>query len=130
MGMASNASSAYNLLTGGATGAAIASSLGGAAISLGNLIGSSAVTSFGAGMAGATLAPGLMGPTTIGATGAMGAGAGLGSTLAAIPGWGWALGGIGALFGGDIVSGLFGRKHEQRNLQGTFGGDSGFEGRW
>lgn len=130
MGMASNASSAYNLLTGGATGAAIASSLGGAAISLGNLIGSSAVTSFGAGMAGATLAPGLMGPTTIGATGAMGAGAGLGSTLAAIPGWGWALAGIGALFGGDIVSGLFGRKHEQRNLQGTFGGDSGFEGRW
>lgn len=130
MGMASNASSAYSLLTGGATGAAIASSLGSAAISLGNLIGSSAVTSFGAGMAGATLAPGLMGPTTIGATGAMGAGAGLGSTLAAIPGWGWALAGIGALFGGDIVSGLFGRKHEQRNLQGTFGGDSGFEGRW
>ncbi|MDU7587602.1 MAG: hypothetical protein E7K47_09410, partial [Acidovorax sp.] len=130
MGMASNASSAYSLLTGGATGAAIASSLGSAAISLGNLIGSSAVTSFGAGMAGATLAPGLMGPTTIGATGAMGAGAGLGSTLAAIPGWGWALGGIGALFGGDIVSGLFGRKHEQRNLQGTFGGDTGFEGRW
>lgn len=130
MGMASNASSAYSLLTGGATGAAIASSLGSAAISLGNLIGSSAVTSFGAGMAGATLAPGLMGPTTIGATGAMGAGAGLGSTLAAIPGWGWALAGIGALFGGDIVSGLFGRKHEQRNLQGTFGGDTGFEGRW
>ena len=29
-----------------------------------------------------------------------------------------------------VGSGAFGRKHEQHNLQGTFGGESGFEGAW
>lgn len=129
MGMASNASSAYSLLTGGSIGAGIAGSLGSSITAIGTAIGSTAATSFGAGMAGATLAPGLMGPTTVGATGAMGAGASAGSLLSAIPGWGWALAGIGALFGGDIINGLFGRKLKDSGIEGAFGGASGFEGR-
>lgn len=50
-------------------------------------------TDFMAGFSGATLAPGLMGPTTAGATGMMG----LGNMLASIPGWGWALAGLAVL---------------------------------
>ena len=48
----------------------------------GSMFGSSALTAFSTGMRGATLAPGLMGPTTAGAGGAMGAGA---SVAAAVP---------------------------------------------
>ncbi|KAB2906621.1 MAG: hypothetical protein F9K35_00655 [Burkholderiaceae bacterium] len=57
-------------------------------------------TDFMAGFSGASLAPGLMGPTTAGAGGMMG----LGNMLASIPGWGWALGGLallGSLFKDD-----------------------------
>ena len=66
-----------NTLTG-----SVAGSIGNVIGTAGTLFGSSALTSFAAGMKGATLAPGLMGPTTAGATGAMGAGA---SVAAAIP---------------------------------------------
>lgn len=128
LGTASNLSSAYSFASGG-FGAGLASSLGGMASAAGSLFGSSALSAFGAGMKGATLAPGLMGPTTVGATGAMGAGASAGSFLASIPGWGWALAGIGALFGGDIINGLFGRKLKDSGIEGDFGGASGFEGR-
>ncbi|MEJ5030011.1 tape measure protein [Comamonas sp. MYb69] len=124
IGMASNAYSMYSMFTGG-----LAASLGSTIASAGSLFGSSALGAFGAGMQGATLGVGMMGPTTMGAGGAMGAGANFGSMLNAIPGWGWALAGIGLLFGGDIFNGLFGRKLKESGVEGTFGGDSGFEGR-
>jgi hypothetical protein len=60
----------------------VASSIGNVMGTAGTMFGSSALTAFSAGMKGATLAPGLMGPTTVGASGAMGAGA---SAAAAIP---------------------------------------------
>jgi hypothetical protein len=60
----------------------VASSIGNVIGTAGTMFGSSALTAFSAGMKGATLAPGLMGPTTVGASGAMGAGA---SAAAAIP---------------------------------------------
>jgi hypothetical protein len=122
-GMARNAYSMYSLFTGG-----LAASLGSSIASAGTLFGSSAISAFGAGMQGATLGAGMMGPTTIGAGGAMGAGASFGNLLNAIPGWGWALAGIGLLFGGDIFNGLFGRKLKDTGIEGKFGGDTGFEG--
>lgn len=122
-GMASNAYSMYTMFTGG-----LAASLGSTIASAGTLFGSSAIGAFGAGMQGATLGAGLMGPTTLGAGGAMGAGASFGNMLSAIPGWGWALAGIGLLFGGDIFNGLFGRKLKDTGIEGKFGGDTGFEG--
>lgn len=61
------------------------------------------------------------------AGGAAAGSGGIAGALSAIPGWGWAAAGALALLGG---TGAFSRKHEQRNLQGTFGGDTGFEGRW
>ncbi len=86
----------------GITGAAAMGSGGGegGAGMLGSLASSAGSTFFGgittavsAGLKGATLGAGMMGPTTAGAGGAMG----LGNVLAAIPGWGWALGGVAAL---------------------------------
>lgn len=82
-------------LTGGAGGS------GGIVVSIGSSIAGSSLGAFfgnittavSAGFKGATLGAGLMGPTTAGAGGAMG----FGNTLAAIPGWGWALAGIAAL---------------------------------
>ena len=62
----------------------LASSIG----SIGSAFGSSALTSFAAGMKGSTLAAGLAGPTTTGAGGMMGAGAMAG---AALP---WVAGGL------------------------------------
>ncbi|GAB2836706.1 hypothetical protein GCM10027276_44220 [Comamonas piscis] len=123
MGMLSNASTLYSVF-----GSGLAATLGSTFATAGTLFGSSALTAFGAGMQGSTLAAGLMGPTTIGAGGAMGAGASFGSMLGAIPGWGWAALGIGALFGGDIISGLFGRKLKDTGIEGKFGGETGFEG--
>lgn len=80
---AQNISSLYSAFTGGLT-----STIAGGIASLGSAFGSSALTSFAAGMKGATLASGLAGPTTAGATGAMGMGATVG---AALP---WVAGGI------------------------------------
>lgn len=123
MGMLSNASTLYSVF-----GSGLAATLGSTLASAGTLFGSSALSAFGAGMQGSTLAAGLMGPTTVGAGGAMGAGASVGSMLGAIPGWGWMALGIGALFGGDIISGLFGRKLKDTGIEGKFGGETGFEG--
>lgn len=82
MSMFSTAKDAYNAFT-GAYGAGAVSGLGSAATSLGSLTGSSALTNFGIGVKGGYLAPGLAGPTTAGAPGAMGAGATTGSALGA-----------------------------------------------
>lgn len=123
MGMLSNASTLYSVF-----GSGLAATLGSTLASAGTLFGSSALSAFGAGMQGSTLAAGLMGPTTVGAGGAMGAGASVGSMLGAIPGWGWMALGIGALFGGGIISGLFGRKLKDTGIEGKFGGETGFEG--
>lgn len=82
MSMFSTVKDAYNVFT-GAYGAGAVSGLGSAATSLGSLTGSSAITNFGIGVKGGYLAPGLAGPTTAGAPGAMGAGASTGSALGA-----------------------------------------------
>ncbi|MBK8916379.1 MAG: hypothetical protein IPM64_17580 [Phycisphaerales bacterium] len=58
---------------------------------------SGAWTSLSAGYAGSTLAAGLAGPTTAGATGLMGLGNTIGTAIAAIPVWGWIAAAIGAL---------------------------------
>ncbi|GAB3358065.1 hypothetical protein GCM10027395_00500 [Giesbergeria sinuosa] len=51
-----------------------------------------------AGYSGATIAASMVGPSATAVTGL----SGLGSSLAAIPGWGWALAGVGALLAGGI----------------------------
>jgi hypothetical protein len=107
-------SSLYGAMTGGIT-----SSLAGVAAGAGSLFGSSALTSFAAGMNGSTLAAGLAGPTTAGATGAMGAGA---SLAAAMP---WIAGGLALA---SSWSSLFGRKLKDQGIEGMFGGDTGFSG--
>lgn len=119
LGTASNLNSLYGAFSGGIT-----SSIGGAIGSLGSMFGSSALTSFAAGMKGSTLAAGLAGPTTAGASGAMGLGASVG---AALP---WVAGGlaIASLFGGDLMGSLFGRKLKDSGIEGTFGGSQGFTG--
>lgn len=70
----------YNTVSAGFAG--LASSVGGMISSVGSATGLSSLSSFGVGMKGATLAPGLAGPTTAGATGATGAGASVGSAVA------------------------------------------------
>ena len=77
LGSINSLASLGSAITGSVTGS-IANVIGTA----GTMFGSSALTAFSAGMRGATLAPGLMGPTTAGAGGAMGAGA---SVAAAVP---------------------------------------------
>lgn len=76
LGTANSLSSLYSAFSGG-----LVSSVGGAIGSLGATFGSSALTSFAAGMKGSTLAAGLAGPTTAGASGAMGLGASFGAAL-------------------------------------------------
>lgn len=107
-------SSAYSAVTG-----STASFLGGAAQSLGKMIGGGiggSIGAFGAGMQGAVLAPGLAGPTTVGAGGAMGLGATLGAALPLI---GLAL--------GALWEPLFGRKLKDQGVEGSFGA-GGFSG--
>ncbi|GAA6121445.1 tape measure protein [Acidovorax sp. FG27] len=124
---ASSASSAYSLFSGnsllssipglGALGGAISGFGTAITASLQSLIGLTGTTSqmvASLAAAGHAAAPGV-------AAGVQAANL--------IPGWGWALAGVGALFGGDIFSGLFGRKLKDQGLEGQFGGDSGFEGR-
>lgn len=91
LGGVQNLQSIYSAFSGG-----LVSSIGGAIGSLGAAFGSSALTSFAAGMKGASLAAGLAGPTTAGAGGLMGAGAGF---AAALP---WLAGGLAvvSLLGG------------------------------
>jgi len=133
----------------GYTGGTAASVLGGAASGGGmfsnfssGLSGANALGllgTFGGGMsAGFSGLMGSLGLSTTGATfgGAMSAGTiamgsgnilgGLGTFLGAL---GPIIGGLGLLFGGDIFGSLFGRKLKESGVEGTFGGDSGFEGR-
>ncbi|HNB42709.1 MAG TPA: phage tail length tape measure family protein [Burkholderiaceae bacterium] len=108
---------ANNLLgsiTGGLT-SSIASLVSGA----GNLLGSSALSTFATGMQGNALAAGLAGPTTAGAGGLLGAGA---SFASAVP----YLAGALALF--SAKDALFGRKLKDTSITGTLGGDAGFTG--
>jgi tape measure domain-containing protein len=92
LGGINNMSSLYSAFSGG-----LVSSVGGAIGSLGAAFGSSAITSFAAGMKGASLAAGLAGPTTAGASGAMGLGASFG---AALP---WVAGGLAVI---NLLGGL------------------------
>jgi hypothetical protein len=87
--------------------------------SAGRLFGVSALSSFGAGAQGASLAAGLAGPTTAGAAGATG----LGASFAAAAPW---LAGALAIF--SAKDALFGRKLKDSSISGTFGGDVGFSG--
>jgi len=94
--LASAANSLYGIFAGG-----ISSTVASGIASLGSAMGSAAVSQFAAGMAGATLAPGVAGPTTMGATGAMGAGAVAGAALPILAGVG-----VG-LTGGTLISGKY-----------------------
>ena len=119
LGLASNASSAYNLATGG-----FGSMLFGNSIAYGAMVpGLSMGGAQAAMLAAQTGEFGLAGATATASAGGAGAG-GFGALLSnpvTI-----AIGAL-AMLG---LSGAFSRKHEQHNLQGTFGGASGFEGTW
>lgn len=111
---AQNLSSLYSAFTGGIT-----STMATGIASLGTAFGSSAITSFAAGMKGASLAAGLAGPTTAGATGAMGLGA---TFAAALP---WVAGGMAILSLAGGLKGIFGGKVTKRDegMDGFLGGD-------
>ena len=112
----STGQSVYSALSGGAT-SGLASMIG----SAGSLFGSEALTSFAAGMKGATLGAGLAGPTTAGATGALGAG---GAFATALPWIG------GALALASILPKAFGmgpKQSGQTSLVGSLG-NQGFSG--
>lgn len=111
---ANSLSSLYSAISGG-----LVSTIGGAVGSLGSMLGSSAVSSFAAGMKGASLAAGLAGPTTAGASGAMGLGA---SVAAALP---WVAGGLAVLNLAGGLKGIFGGKVTKRGegIEGMLGGD-------
>lgn len=92
------------------------SSLGG----IGNMAGGlGSVGAFGSGILSgiseAALGASFVGPSASLAAGATGAGASLGAGLAAIPGWGWALGGIAALLGSG-----FGKTPGEQHTGGFF----------
>lgn len=144
----------FQILTQGLQGsiAGVTSTLGSFVTQAGNFFGSASLSQFGAGMQGAYLAPGLAGPTTAGAGGAIGAGsqvAGLMSTVGnAAAGYainrlisgGYSInktvdiiGQIASLFGplygaiGGLANRLFGRKLKEAGIQGTLSAE-GFEG--
>lgn len=123
-GAASASSGAGSILSGGQSlfssiSGGLTSSLASIVGSAGSLFGSTALTTFAAGMKGGTLAAGLAGPTTAGAGGVLGAGA---SFAAAVP----YLAGALALF--SAKDALFGRKLKDTSISGTFGGEDGFSG--
>lgn len=91
---AQNLQSLYSAFSGG-----LVSTVGGAIGKLGATFGSSALTSFAAGMKGSTIAAGLAGPTTAGASGFMGAGA---MAASALP---WVAGAAAVL---SLASGMLG----------------------
>lgn len=153
-GMASGASNLYNLVTGGFN---VAASMGSkiATSELLSRYGSEAVQQmlgeFGAGMMNTSSLGGFMG--AIEAGGAQLAGAVVGSVMNGFSGYGisrlisggyqvnpWVdrIGGIASMIPGvgpiaGVISGainrLFGRKLKDSGIEGTFGGDTGFEGR-
>ena len=103
---------AAGVLTGSA-GVAAVSGLGTAASFLGNATGSSTLANFAVGVKGGYLAPGLAGPTTVGAGGATGAGASTSQFLGPTA---------------SIVAGIFGGQSLGRMVSGgysAFGGASG-----
>lgn len=103
---------AAGVLTGSA-GVAAVSGLGTAASFLGNATGSSTLANFAVGVKGGYLAPGLAGPTTVGAGGATGAGASTSQFLGPAA---------------SIVAGIFGGQSLGRMVSGgysAFGGASG-----
>lgn len=107
-----------------AVGSAGSSLLGSAAASAGGslLAGATGIgtgTSLMGGFSGSILPAGMVGPSVAAPT----LMSGLGNALSAIPGWGWILAGA-ALFGKK----LFGRTLKDTGIQGTFGGESGFQG--
>lgn len=111
-------------LLGGAGGGAGGSLLGSAAASVGgSLLGGATGIGTGAsllsGFSGTTLPLGMVGPSVAAPTMM----SGIGSALSAVPVWGWVL--AGALVFGKK---LFGRTLKDTGIQGTFGGESGFEG--
>lgn len=139
MGMLGQANQLYGAMTGG-----MSSSLATGISSLGQKMGSEALSNFAAGMKGSTLAPGLHGPTTAGASGATGAGSWIGSNMGSILGYGAAfynltqgnygsaigtaigtaiLPGVGTAIGsvaGGLVDGVFGdREPTTRREQRT-----------
>ena len=107
-----------NNLLGSITGS-LTSSIASLVSGAGNLLGSSALSTFATGMQGNALAAGLAGPTTAGAGGILGAGA---SFASAVP----YLAGALALF--SAKDALFGRKLKDTSITGTLGGDAGFTG--
>ncbi|MEN2430718.1 tape measure protein [Comamonas sp. F1-6] len=114
LGGVNSLSSLYSAVSGG-----LVSSVGGAIGTLGTMLGSNALTSFAAGMKGASLAAGLAGPTTAGASGAVG----LGATVAsALP---WVAGGLAVLSLAGGLKGIFGGKVTKRGegIDGQLGGD-------
>lgn len=93
-GLVDTATSIYGAFTGGSSASA-----GAAIAKVGEVFGSEAIKAFATGMKGSTLAPGVAGPTTAGAGGAVGAGAIAGQVLNI-------LGGVaGGLAGGKMISG-------------------------
>ena len=144
----------FQILTQGLQGslAGVTATLGGFVSQAGSFLGSAGLSQFGAGMQGAYLAPGLAGPTTAGAGGAMGAGAQFAGVLQTVgnAAAGYALnrlisggysinktvdivGQIASLFGplygviGGLANRLFGRKLKEAGIQGTLTAD-GFSG--
>lgn len=123
----------------GVAGSAMAGQDGGSGI--GNLAGSAINMAggsiFGAGGLSGALMGGagwLTGATTFtGALGAAGSLIGTGTMGGIASGLAMGAGALAPILGPLALlglSGAFSRKHEQHNLQGTFGGASGFEGNW
>jgi phage-related minor tail protein len=118
LGLLSNASSAVNLLNGGSL---LGSSLAyGAAVPGLSLGGTQAAM-----LAAQTGAFGSAGLSATAAAGGSALGGTMGALGAAMP-WLAAGGLLLSAFGGK----LFGRTHEQHNITGTFGGESGFTGNY
>lgn len=110
LNLLSGAQSLYGAVSGG-----LVSGVAGAIGSLGNTLGSAALTSFSAGMQGATLGAGMAGPTTAGASGAMGAGS---MFATALP---WIAGGLAIA----SLLGVFDKKPSNRAAWGEVDLSSG-----
>lgn len=157
MGMASNASSAYNLVSGGLNVASQAGTwLSGKGTELalqymgesaGTLLNnfalgmsstssmsaaSAALQGVGADIAGLAVGSVLNGFSGYGISSALSGGYSAGGWVNTAAGIASMIPGVGPIAGvvGGAVNRVFGRKHTQTNLQGTFGGENGFEGRY
>lgn len=117
LGALQSGQSLWSIFSGGTSGALAAGVAG-----LGKLMGSSVLAELSSGIAaGGQLGIGGTASLMGSASGTTGLGMALG---AAAP---WLVGGLALA---SAWSSLFGREHEQKNLQGTFGGDAGFTGNW